>query len=275
MIVDFFLFDIEYKSAKLHTLPIKGGVMWEIEIISERQNKDKLQFILRNIEDCIQKTKAVTSIMGDERRIYFSIGVGDNGELELKSRLRLALCDVFCLEFKYEFLQENLNFDYQDETTQILEKLCTYFDRETERVMVLSMLELSAPKIDIDSFYQFRLRGLRQKWKEFCDLINDNISTIRKGENTQDFVQFLLGGINNMCQSVILDLSEKCLVYKDEVSGFDVLEEINPSKKNMVLVKLVELNPQKIAIKNVGKYRELIDFLKSIFKNRICFLSKY
>ncbi len=242
--------------------------MWEIEIVADRQSKDKIHSLLNSVSKVLHCVKAVSSILGDERRIYFCIGVGDKGEAKLKSSLSLAICDLFCLDYKYDFLKEHLKLDHSDEKSQVLEKLCTFFDRETERVMVLTLLDPLPQTLDLDSFYYFRLRGLKQKWGEFCDLIKDNLATITTQNNFAEFVQFLLVGINCRSKSLILDLREGGIIYKDS-SGQDTIEIINPKDLTQILVKLVELNPQEILIRGGGRHKERVAFLKEVFLDKI------
>ena len=244
--------------------------MWEIELIADRSNSEKLHNIIKKINQPALKKHLVTSVMGDEKKVYLGIGVDGECELETKSRVRLALCDMYCEEFKYEFVRQNLNTENcEKEMGKTLEKLCTYFDRETERAMVLELLELNKPKLNIESFYQFKLRGLRQKWMEFCELLNNSVDTVTKPTNFVEFVQFLMGGIDNRCKSLILDLKEGCIAYKDEGNEVDVFLGIDTNYKYNILVKLVELNPLEVVVCAPYKQKDLVAFITQIFTNRV------
>ena len=243
--------------------------MWEFELIAERTFNSYFEKLTFKIGEVVKSTHSVTAIMADDDNIYFSIGCNENCVPQIKAGLRVALCDFICRDLKSEFMAKNLHLNLDKIRCETLKILCTYFDREIERSIVLQLLELNASKLNIISFYKFKLIGLQKKWLELCDLINQNSGLITNKQNFLDLTKFLLSSIDNRCESVILELGENYIIYHDSFSKVDKVEPIQVENPAIVLSKLVELNPSLITIKN-GKNTKLVNYLKSIFTTRVC-----
>ena len=244
--------------------------MWEFEIIADRKFNTYMQKLILRLGEVMQSTNTVSALLADDEYIYWSIGVVDKYICLMQAKLRIALCDLFCTDLKSDFLAEELNLGrYSTSKRETLNILCTFFDREIERSIVLELLDFDSIKLNITSFYYFKLYSLRKKWLEFCELINQNVALITKPKNYSDLIKFLLGSIDSKCDSVILELDQNCIVYHDLKSGVDVVENIIPNYEQSVLSRLVELNPKVISIKSEEKNVELVKSIKSIFEHRV------
>ncbi len=242
--------------------------MWEFELIAERSFNDYFEKLTFKIADVIKSANAVSVVMADDNNIYLSIGCKDENIAAIKAGLRVALCDFICRDLKSDFISTHLNLNVDHTKLETLKTLCTFFDRELERSIVLQLLNLDK-KINVISFYNFKLGGLHKKWLELCMLINQNASLILEGENFSDLIRFLLSSIDIRCESVILELKDKYIIYHDMQKNIDRFEPIQVDNTETVLSKLIELNPNLITVKN-GRYcSSLVKYLKGIFMNRV------
>lgn len=244
--------------------------MWEFEIISDESGREYIKFLQSNLREVITKAGGVMAVMTDGGNFFLSIGSKLSAAPEIKSKIRLLLCDIYCEKMKFEYLSSNLDLpENNQEFAETFVKVCTYFDRETERQIVLKSLDLKDKKLHIQSFLRFRLQGLRLKWQELCDLANQNSGTILKRENFIELLKFLLSTIDSKCQSVILELKDKCLIYHDSQNDFDVITSINVDDCYDILSKLIDLNPYFIKVHTTQENNEIVNLLYSVFEDRV------
>ena len=169
-------------------------------------------------------------------------------------------------------MSKNLDFFYEDDAyNYALIKVCTYFDNELDRQIVLNSLDFKSKKLDLNSFFYFKLRRLKDKWLELCSITNTNINVIKLKDNFVGLLRFLISNIDSRCQSAILELRERCLIYHDIKEDCDVVMGIEVKDKIGILDKLLELNPNLIKIYANNENDDVIHLLKNIFDDKVIF----
>ncbi len=242
--------------------------MWEFELIANKSISPYLQKLVFRMQNVIKSTNSVSALLADEMCIYFSIGCQEQNQSFVKTALRIALCELYCVDLKKEYLQNNLNISKCSiEKQEVLLPLCVHFDREMERSVVLNLLDLDSKKLCVNSFYNFKLHSLERKWQEFCELINQNVSLISKPKNYDDLIAFLLCSIDSRCENAIINPREKLIVYRNSLNE-DIAEHLDPTQ-SLVLNKLIELNPHFITIKASKGYTKLIECVRRVFGSRV------
>lgn len=244
--------------------------MWEFEIICNRKNGTYIAFIQDNIREFLSQNNGVLVISADEENISLTIGCKKEQKLKCKAHLKLVLADLICEKIKFDFLYDNLDTICFDENYAFaLSKVCTYFDNDLDRQIVLQNLDLSSKKINVESFFYFKLGMLRSKWLELCNITSDNAHAIIKSGNFIELVRFFLSNMETRSQSVILEMQEKCLIYHDIKKDFDTITSIDPQDKFLVLGKLIELNPDLIKIYPDESNIETVNLVKNIFDDKV------
>ncbi len=244
--------------------------MWEFELICDLKDAKYMRYIQDKLAEPISQAGGVMATVADREYIYLSLGVKLQNMPAVKTQLRLILTEVFCQLMKYDFLKENIDLPSElPDYAETFLKVCTYFDRETERHMVLKLLKLSGKKLNLKSLLYFRMQGLISKWSELCELANQNSITILKKDNFIEFLRFLLGSIDSKCQSVILELKDKCLIYHDQESDFDIITSIDVNDGYDILSKLIDLNPYLIKVHKSESGGEIVSLLRSVFDDRV------
>ena len=244
--------------------------MWEIEIIISREKSQFIQIIQEKLSKVLEENEGVSAVSADNDSVFLSVGSKVKNAPIIKTHIRLAIADLICEHYKFEFLNEHLDIICEDNAFRFaLAKVCTYFDNDLDRQIVLQMLDLKSNKLNIDSFFHFKLTALKEKWLELCNITNLNSNVILRKNNFVELLKFLLSNIDKKCKSVILEMQERCLIYHDTLKDFDIITAIEPENKIDVLGKLIELNPYLIKVYPDNKNLETIKFLESIFDDRV------
>ncbi len=239
--------------------------MWEFELIADRSFITYIKKLNLSMAEVIKSSQAVSALMADELNIYLSFGANVEMEPKVKAKLRILLCELFTVDVKKDFISKRISIK-NSLTEEILVLLCTYFDREIERSIVLQLLDLSTTKMNVNSFFAFKLSSLQKKWEEFCELINKNIPLLDNPTNYSELTKFLLCSIDKKCDSVILDLKNRCLVYHDLRSNTDMFDLVDSKS---VFAQLIDLNPSLITVKNSKTNPRIVNQLKKVFGTRL------
>ena len=242
--------------------------MWEFEIIGSRINSTYIAFLQEFLRQALAKDGAVSAITGDAEKVVLTIGCNKENKTAIKAKLRLGIAELICEKIKFDFLYANLDLFF-DQNRFVLAKICTYFDSDLDKQIVMQYIDLNAKKLNIESFFAFRLGVLKNKWKELCNITNNNAKNISKTNNFYELVRFLLSNIENKSQSVILEMNESCLIYHDIKKDFDMMVNIDFTDKLFVLGKIIELNPMLIKIYPDKENAETITLIKNIFMDRV------
>ena len=168
---------------------------------------------------------------------------------------------VICSNYKDGFLKENLCLPSHEKISlTAFKKALMNFDRETDLFIISKNLELKST-LNLDSFYDFKLKALRDKWGELVLLANENSDYLIGDDAFYDLLKFLVDN---------LEIKENEISVFEKENGYSIMaDECFESLNNEALVStLIELSPKKI---NFYCDREdaTVDFLTKIFSERI------
>lgn len=244
--------------------------MWEIEIICSRKNSAYIAFIQDGIKEVLGQCGGVSTVSADSDSVSLSVGCKKQSATKLKAILKMLVTDVVCEKIKFDFLSQNMDIScFGQEYGYALAKVCTYFDNELDRHIVLQCLDINAKSLNLESFFHFRLTALKSKWRELCEIATSNAPAIVRHDNFVEFVKFLLENAESNCQSVILEMQKKCLIYHDLRRDFDIISAIDPGDKLGVLGRLIELNPSFIKIYASEDCGETLSLVQNIFADKV------
>ena len=183
-------------------------------------------------------------------------------EIVLLRTITLAICN----SFKEDFLNKHLFLPNQDEIgVTAFKKALINFDKETDYFLISKALNFDE-FLYLESFYQFKLARLRDKWDELIRLANENRDYLVSTDAFNDLLKFLIDNLD-ICKDEID-------VVEDE-DGYHICEKGEkslPLSSSALVSSLIDLSPQKINMycKNENHATNL---LKIIFDRRLTILS--
>ena len=185
--------------------------------------------------------------------------------LEEKNRLSTLLeqniIKVICSFYKENFLKDNLCLPSHEKISLMaFKKALMNFDRETDLYIISKNLELKST-LNLDSFYEFKLKALRDKWGELVLLANENSEYLIGDEAFYDLLKFLVDN---------LEIRENEISVFEKENGYSIMaDECFESLNNEALVStLIELSPKKINF-YCDKEDATVNFLTKIFSESI------
>lgn len=243
--------------------------MWEICIESVDGHKDYIDYIKQKMKSTIKAVGGVFSECTNNNVYSLAIGCKKQDKLKVAGVLRFVLCDVICEKMKYDYLSKNVGLVPQESGYFYpFVKVLTYFDSELERQIVLRLLDLT-PKLVLESFLNFRLKPLKAKWQELCDLTNNNAGLFLQSETFLELLKFLIANLDSKKDCVVVSMQDKCLIYEEKGKNLVTLGSFEKNDEFGLLSQLIELSPQLIKVKNGSNNKKTTNILVNLFEGRV------
>ena len=240
--------------------------MWEFSINLQSDKEVLAASIFNILRRELSPLKAIVARSEEGGYISVVIAVKKENRNEAEIVLLRTITLAICQTFKADFLNKHLFLPNQDEIgVTAFKKALINFDKETDYFLISKALNFNE-FLFLESFYQFKLAKLRDKWGELIRLANENRDYLVSSEAFFDLLKFLIDNLD-ICK-------EEIDVVEDE-KGYYICEEGEksaPLSSSALVSSLIDLSPQKINMyyKNENHATEL---LKLIFDRRINLLS--
>lgn len=238
--------------------------MWEYSLNLKDDNRALAGFIYTSMTKFVENNKGIVTSHEENGYIKILIAVKSYFVERVKSDVASLIIDAICYSFKENFLNKYLMLRGLDEIgTGAFKKALLNFDKETDRFMVKKSLILEG-ELYLESFFDFRLRGLQNKWQELVDLSNENKEFLLSSESFIDLLKFLVDNLD-ICEdeiSVFKKNGEYEIFTKGERLAFNHINEEN------IVSSIIDLSPQKINLYFKERSRA-ISLLERIFEERI------
>lgn len=238
--------------------------MWEFSLNIRSENFEIAQFFYNSITSCISASDGV--VTSHEANNYISIlfAINDKVKDRVKALISGAIIEVICCKFKAEYLNSSLVLPEHDIIgMEAFKKALLNFDKETDKFIITKNLNLSN-NLYLESFYQFRLKSLKEKWAELVSLSNENREYLVSKESFIDLLKFLVDNLD-ICEDEINVVKEDggFRIYTDEcdMQGQLISEE-------SMVSSVIDLSPQKINL-YFNESSNAINLLERIFEERI------
>ena len=190
----------------------------------------------------------------------------DYDQTRVKLFLNEIIIDAVCNFYKIEFLNTKLQLPVKNGIyVRALKKALLSFDKETDAYIIAKNLNFDN-NLNLDGFYYFQLKSLREKWEELAGIANDNGYFLVSPENFIDLLRFLVDN---------LEITHETLnVYCDdtEVKIYDELNTKYEIKEGEDLLStLIGLSPKKINFYGDNRSEKYL-LISQVFDKRMNFL---
>lgn len=159
------------------------------------------------------------------------------------------------------------------------------FDRETDKYLIAHNLKIEKD-IYLDSFYNFRLKSLKNKWSELIKLANENASYLLCNDTFIDLLKFLIENIEISNALVNVVKKQESFFICDEK-----FNQINTKDEGLCLLKnygkpqneaeidlitsLIALSPKRINVYcDKNENNSTLSLISQLFGHRVSILPK-
>ncbi len=248
--------------------------MWEICIEANSSNGHLIDYIEERMQPVLAEVGGIKSTiqLGGNKSIALGCRVGESAKVI--GVLRPVLCDVVCEKMKFDFLRKQINLLPGDSKFfEAFVKVCTYFDSELERKIVMRSLPVTS-KIVLESLLDFRMRPLKNKWQELCNLTNDNSTLFVQSETFVELLKFLIDNLEHKSDCVVLSFDKECAISEERGDKVFLLSNLSADDDIGIITSVIELCPHKIKVFSDNGHIELLKFLCELFEGRVEIISR-
>ena len=221
--------------------------MWEFSLNLRAENFSLAKSLYLSIKEFSAQIGGVVTSHEENGFICILIGVKQNLKNEYQRFLSRLITQTICTYYKSEFLSQNLILPHHDRIGILaFKKALLNFDRETDYYIIQRNLSLEN-NLYLESFYNFKLSGLKSKWTELVGLANENRDYLMSTDSFLDLLKFLIDNLD-ICEDEV-DIIEEQDGYKLYFGSDDIY---NDDYKNKILNEeglissIIDLSPQKI-----------------------------
>lgn len=240
--------------------------MWEFCINLQSNKSDLAASIFHILRKELGSFKAIVARSDGEQYISIVLAVPNEHRSEAEVVIMRVVTLAICQSFKANYLNKHLFLPNQDNLSlTAFKKALINFDKETDYFLISKALNFDE-YLYLESFYQFKLARLREKWGELIRLANENRDYLVSADAFFDLLKFLVDN---------LDVSGEEIDVVEDDDGYHICESGARSgalTSSALVSSLIDLSPQKI---NIYYHSEnsAIDLLKIIFDHRVMLFS--
>lgn len=239
--------------------------MWEFSIVLSSENAELAKFIYKQLLDVVEELEGVITSFESCGKISIILACSMLEKPRLEYHINNTLSLAICTFFKEKFLQSRLKLpEKSDIEIYTFKKALICFDRETDRFLVSKFL-VFGKSLNLESFFHFRLRALKEKWTELVAIANDNSTYLLGDDSFIELLKFLIDNIDVASEQVFVKILNNKIAVKD-AEGNMLLSQQLPNKYNLVEF-LLSSSPRKIHWQ--ADVPDL--FLEKIFSKRIVY----
>ncbi len=238
-----------------------------------KSNNDLFVYFWKKFEAKKRNYHSVV-IKNSAEAIWVELLAPDRKTDKLKADLTDTIAEAMAVCYKEQYLRQNLRLKPLDEFTLIsLIRALTIFEKTDDILSIKAGLEITSV-VDIQSYYNFRLIALKEKWHQLVDLLTQNMAGFLSSsafiELTRELVSITKAGTE---QAVVTETASEYLIC--DPSGKLLSAPINRTdkgSKERVVADLISLAPSSVVLKlSREKSPEVVDGVEAIFTEKVVF----
>lgn len=242
--------------------------MWEYSIKLSKHNKVVADFVFNTLKQKTNKYKSIVVLTMDNSFYSVSLAIDEKHIEFAQEVLAKIIAKIICFVYKEEFLNRYLCLPSQDSINlTAFKNALINFDKETDYFIISKNLILEG-ELYLDSFYNFKLSRLQDKWGELVRLANENREYLVCKDAFFDLLKFLIDNI---------DVSKREIEVFEDKNGYRIIPisdndlgeyENKVFSSEAMISSLIELSPRKIEL-YCSKENDTTKLIKTMYEKRV------
>lgn len=205
-----------------------------------------------------------------KKQISICLAVDCKFEKIVRQKILDIVSDEIILEYKFDILQQRIKIPIGNNVSlNAFIKALVVFDRQTDKDVIKQNLVLQN-KLNLDSFYYFRLSSLRARWYDIADIVNENIPLMLQNNSICELTKCFVDETAKEVEELHLIIQNKKIQIEIDNKLSDLEFDISTEYLESLLTEIISISPQKIIIYgNMDKMPELKTALENFFDGSI------
>ena len=244
--------------------------MFELTLCLACERQRFISDFFKQIEKEIKKDNGIVVKQNYGGKSYLAMAICDEKKEYMKSLVLDFVLKVIIEDFKYNFFKEHININGGGLLNDAFFMAVSIFDSEIDKEIISSLIEFDG-EIVIESFYYFKLQGLREKWQRTANIINQN-GIMNSEKSVLEVVKYLCAVSENNAVLVNLMFSKDKIEMKNYYNAKKFKCDFLGLSR--LYLEIIRLNPMKITIKiddSEQEFENVAETLKCVFEDKIYF----
>lgn len=242
--------------------------MWEFSLSVSADKCQVAKYIYNSVKSLSSDLNPIITSYEHNGMVSVIFACDNFFKAKLKFFIMNSVVFSICTFFKEEYLTKKLKTPNKSSIENYtFKKALVNFDRETDRFIIGKQLILEQ-NLNLDSFFHFKLKNLKEKWDELVNIANDNSTYFLAEDSFLELLKFLIDNIEYETAEVNVVCNNGQLFLFD--SNFEIIDDKLSFNCYDLVDNLLKLSPRKI-----NWYTEKsLGFLEKVFEKRSTFLKK-
>ena len=204
----------------------------------------------------------------DEGRCHLAIACEQSKKEYIKAKVLSGVLEIILSAYKFEYFKEALFFESSNFMSMPFLKAISIFDADSDYEIIKKEIILSG-EILIDSFFHFKLQGLKDRWEKTAIIILKN-GIVHSESAMIEVIKYLTSCSENYSLVANVELSHD----KFEIKNYNETKIYVASNEGMAkfLSEIISLNPLKINLTlsyEIDENNKICKILNDIFGEKI------
>lgn len=214
--------------------------------ILQRENlKELKKYLLRAIND----NNGIMTEMEDGSNYSLLVAYPDAQKEVFNKIIRTELTRFFSYYFKIDFFKKNLVLKMLNNVySEMFIRALSRFDQNLDiRDITLAIYEFNI--INLQSFFYFRLTGMKRRWEELIKLTNENTVWQLSKQSFEDLLKFLISNLESQIDFVDIVINDKTTIIYDKNNNLITQKKIKAEFSQFwIVMALIKFSPKNINI---------------------------
>ncbi len=242
--------------------------MFELTLSTSVNKQKYLCSLYKQLADDVKSDGGIITKHNHQGRSYLAIAVTVDKKEYYKAKLLDYILFMIVDDYKFNYYKEELMAVSENILHQSFLKAISIFDYEYDREYIAKQIELSG-ELFIDSFYFFKLQGLREKWERTAFILRQN-NVLSNNDSIIEILRYLSSVSENKVMKLDV-FAGKSKIQSKSLFNKKLFKNNNIGYSGF-LTEVVKLNPKKINLKvsrlNEG-FDEVMEILEQIYGDKI------
>lgn len=228
-----------------------------------------LDNIYTKIKPQIDKLQGLV-IKQESKQVSICLAVENKYEMLVKQQILELVSDEIILEYKFDFLKNHIKISINNSLCiNAFIKALVVFDRQTDKDIIKKNLILQN-KLNVDSFYYFRLGKLKKRWSDIAEIVNENIPIMLQNNSISELTKCFVDETMKEVEELHLIIQNKKIQIEIDNELSDLEFDVSAEYLESLLTEIISISPQKIVIHgDIEKVPELKTALDNFFDGSI------
>lgn len=246
--------------------------MWELALACRRTNFYATDYIYNIINKYITDGKLILTKYNDKNFEYVLFACEWKDKSKYEPIIKQAIINYIVDDYKCNYLKKRIKLEALDNFSyDAYIKVLSLFDKSSDQKLLENLIILNQTFF-VDSFIEFRISQLMDRWNELCDLAQDNSSYFVNSGTFLEIIRFLVNSMDTNCKKIKILCNEGAYsIYHSADNIEEVVEKIGESYGKLDLIsKVLSISPMNIDVYVTSSADdEAVGFLSDIYMNRL------